>query len=92
MASTFRVLKTFYRTPIFQESRWNPFQQSSSKRFLSDSLKNKFTKFQIEDGIPVYLKGGFADKILFGISSTLCAFGIADGIYFLLSMAFPKKA
>ncbi|KAL3289264.1 hypothetical protein HHI36_003694 [Cryptolaemus montrouzieri] len=39
-------------------------------------LKKLQEHFQIEDGTPVYLKGGIGDKILFGITCILTAGGL----------------
>lgn len=54
-------------------------------------LAAKYKHYQLEDGIPVYLKGGFGDRILFQITLLLCAIGLADGLSTLYSMAFRKK-
>ncbi|KAJ8929505.1 hypothetical protein NQ314_017798 [Rhamnusium bicolor] len=63
----------------------------NSKRFLNDSLKRKYEHFQRDDGVPIYLKGGISDKLLFGTSVVLCVIGLLEGARFLFTMSFPKK-
>jgi hypothetical protein len=51
-----------------------------------------FCVFQKKDGVPVYLKGGPLDKVLFGITVALCVIGTAASIQTLYVMSYPKKA
>ncbi|KAJ8964141.1 hypothetical protein NQ317_002532 [Molorchus minor] len=61
------------------------------RRHLTNDLKKKYEVFQRDDGLPVYLKGGFSDKILVITTAILCVVGVADGLFSMLKMAFPKK-
>jgi hypothetical protein len=48
--------------------------------------------FQKKDGVPVYLKGGPVDKVLFGITLALCVYGTAASLQMLYVLSYPKKA
>jgi len=48
-------------------------------------------KFQIEDGVPVHLKGGTMDRILYYSSMLLIAVGLAQCLEFFYTQSFPKK-
>lgn len=54
-------------------------------------LLRKYEHFQKDNGIPVYIKGGVGDKILFGLTLAGIAVGLTDGLYTLFQMARPKK-
>ncbi|XP_020805960.1 cytochrome c oxidase subunit 7A1, mitochondrial [Drosophila serrata] len=41
--------------------------------------------------LPVFLKGGPADKILFGITAGLCGVGIISFVHLVYTMGFAKK-
>ncbi|CAH1159652.1 unnamed protein product [Phaedon cochleariae] len=62
-----------------------------SKRFLSESMRKKYERFQIDDGVPVYKKNGAPDVILLSITTLLIAIGLADGLYSILQLSFPRK-
>lgn len=64
------------------------------RRFDSDGrpvLGKQYKQFQDDNGIPIHLKGGFFDKVLFSSSVVVIGIGVVNGYYTLLSMAFPKK-
>uniref|UniRef100_A0A8C8Z4R8 Cytochrome c oxidase subunit 7A2, mitochondrial n=1 Tax=Prolemur simus TaxID=1328070 RepID=A0A8C8Z4R8_PROSS len=44
-----------------------------------------------DDGIPVHLKGGVADALLYRITMVLTVGGTAYAIYQLAMASFPKK-
>lgn len=46
---------------------------------------------QAKNGIPVHLKGGTPDKILFGITVLGCGIGFMSIIHMVYSMGFKKK-
>lgn len=48
--------------------------------------------FQKNDGVPIHLKGGPVDKVLYGITLALCAVGTVLSLQTLFVMAYPKKA
>ncbi|XP_061256487.1 cytochrome c oxidase subunit 7A2, mitochondrial-like [Bos javanicus] len=70
-----------------------------TKRTISTAsggqFENKFPKkqklFQEDNGIPVYLKSGIADALLYRATMVLIAGGMAYAIYKLAVASFPKK-
>ncbi|XP_069196148.1 cytochrome c oxidase subunit 7A2, mitochondrial-like [Procambarus clarkii] len=58
---------------------------------VPEALLGKMRHFQQHNNIPVHLKGGPIDKVLFGSTLVLCAVGLAGCFQFFYSMAFPKK-
>ena len=55
-------------------------------------LREQYAKFQVQDGVPVHLKGGPADKILASLTYLACACAVATVSYTLFyKMAFPQK-
>ncbi|XP_002037533.2 cytochrome c oxidase subunit 7A1, mitochondrial [Drosophila sechellia] len=58
---------------------------------LPDGLSNKMKVFQAVNEVPVFLKGGPADKILFGITAGLCGLGIVSFVHLVYTMGFAKK-
>lgn len=58
---------------------------------IPDSLKRKQQHFQMADGVPIYLKGGIMDRILFGATVGLIGFGLISYALTVYPMAYPKK-
>lgn len=56
-----------------------------------ESVKLKQKQYQLDDGIPVFLKGGAPDKILFGTTVALCIFGLGYGSTIIYELAMPPK-
>ena len=54
-------------------------------------FKSKQMKFQEKDGVPIHLKCGGRDKILFFITIIAAFFGFTNTIGFVYNMACPKK-
>ncbi|XP_049784447.1 cytochrome c oxidase subunit 7A, mitochondrial-like [Schistocerca cancellata] len=54
-------------------------------------LKAKQEKFQVNDGLPVFLKGGIVDKVLYHTTVGLCAVGLGMTFKFYYDMAVPRK-
>lgn len=48
-------------------------------------------RFQQDDGVPIHLKCGLRDRLLFYLTVGLAFFGLANTIGFIFSMAMPKK-
>ncbi|XP_037073370.1 cytochrome c oxidase subunit 7A1, mitochondrial-like [Pollicipes pollicipes] len=46
-------------------------------------LRQQYAKFQIQDGVPVHLKGGPADRILASLTYALCAGALVTVCYTL---------
>ncbi|XP_041668093.1 cytochrome c oxidase subunit 7A2, mitochondrial-like [Cheilinus undulatus] len=64
---------------------------SSACRQIENSVKQKQKMFQEDNGIPIHLKGGTKDALLFRATMTLTAFGSGYVVYELFSAAMPKK-
>ncbi|XP_077162660.1 cytochrome c oxidase subunit 7A2, mitochondrial [Paroedura picta] len=47
--------------------------------------------FQEDNGIPVYLKGGLTDLLLYRLTMTITVVGTAYALYELYMAAMPKK-
>mgnify|MGYP005985130569 len=57
---------------------------------LPENLRRNYEKFQREDGVPVYLKGGLGDRILLGITSILLAVGLVESGHTLIKLDVRK--
>lgn len=83
---------------VFQDASVKPVSQTSprysstSTSTLYSALKKKQELFQKKDGVPLYLKGGPVDKVLFGITVALCVLGTALSIQTFYVLSYPKKA
>ncbi|GLV43349.1 Cytochrome c oxidase subunit 7A [Carabus blaptoides fortunei] len=55
------------------------------------SLKAKQAKFQCDDGLPVFLKGGVMDKILYQTTVVLCFVGTGMMAKLFWDLSVPKK-
>ncbi|KAK7791619.1 hypothetical protein R5R35_014690 [Gryllus longicercus] len=56
------------------------------------SIRLKMERFQLADGVPVHLKGGPLDKVLFTITVGLCLVGLGLSANMFYGMSYPKKA
>ncbi|XP_063231278.1 cytochrome c oxidase subunit 7A, mitochondrial [Bacillus rossius redtenbacheri] len=54
-------------------------------------LKKKQEHFQLDSDVPVYLKGGLFDRLLYHATLGLGAVGLALGARFFYQAAYPKK-
>uniref|UniRef100_A0A2K5QBP5 Cytochrome c oxidase subunit 7A2, mitochondrial n=1 Tax=Cebus imitator TaxID=2715852 RepID=A0A2K5QBP5_CEBIM len=64
---------------------------TTSRTHFKNRVAEKQKLFQEEDGIPVYLKGGIVDAILYRATMILTVGGAAYAIYQLAVASFPKK-
>ncbi|XP_023649618.1 cytochrome c oxidase subunit 7A2a [Paramormyrops kingsleyae] len=64
---------------------------SSSARRQVNKVPEKQKMFQEDNGIPIHLKGGSGDALLYRVTMALTVFGTGYVIYELVSAAFPKK-
>nr|XP_012598612.1 cytochrome c oxidase subunit 7A2, mitochondrial isoform X1 [Microcebus murinus] len=64
---------------------------TASRRHFENKVPEKQKLFQEDDGIPVHLKGGVADAILYRLTMVLTVGGTAYAIYQLAVASFPKK-
>ena len=73
--------------------------RQSAKRTISTASCRQFENkvpeeqklFQEDNGIPVLLKGGIADALLYGTTIFLTVGGTAYAMYELAMASFPKK-
>ncbi|XP_056151683.1 cytochrome c oxidase subunit 7A2, mitochondrial-like [Lampris incognitus] len=65
---------------------------SSARRQIDNMVKEKQRLFQEDNGIPVHLKGGSKDALLYRATMALTVFGSGYVVYELLNAAMPKKA
>ncbi|CAL4122161.1 unnamed protein product [Meganyctiphanes norvegica] len=52
----------------------------------------KMRHFQVENKLPIHLKGGPRDMMLFGTTVAICGLGLLGCFKFYYDMSFPKKA
>ncbi|XP_029316735.1 cytochrome c oxidase subunit 7A2a [Cottoperca gobio] len=65
---------------------------SSARRQIDNSVKEKQKLFQEDSGMPIHLKGGTRDALLYRATMTLTVFGFGYVVFELFSAAMPKKA
>ena len=64
---------------------------TSSRRHFENKVPEKQKLFQEDNGIPVHLKGGMADALLYTATMILTVSGTAYAMYELAVASFPKK-
>ncbi|XP_043118291.1 cytochrome c oxidase subunit 7A2, mitochondrial [Puntigrus tetrazona] len=64
---------------------------SSAPRQLENKVPHKQKLFQNDNGLPVHLKGGTPDAVLYVITMALTVFGCGYVVYALVDAALPKK-
>ena len=64
---------------------------TSSRRQIENKVPEKQKLFQEDNGIPVHLKGGMADALLYTATMILTVSGTAYAMYELAVASFPKK-
>ncbi|XP_028251409.1 cytochrome c oxidase subunit 7A2, mitochondrial-like [Parambassis ranga] len=65
---------------------------NSARRQVNNTVKEKQRLFQEDNGMPVHLKGGSKDALLYRATMALTVFGTGYVVYELLSASMPKKA
>ncbi|XP_018569536.1 cytochrome c oxidase subunit 7A, mitochondrial [Anoplophora glabripennis] len=55
------------------------------------TLKNIQKKFQVDDGLPVYIKHGFGDKFLYNVTFALSIVGVGLSLETFYRLVFGKK-
>uniref|UniRef100_A0A1B0FCU9 Uncharacterized protein n=2 Tax=Glossina TaxID=44049 RepID=A0A1B0FCU9_GLOMM len=58
---------------------------------LPENLAKKMQTFQAKNDLPVFLKGGPADKMLYGLTMGLCGVGLLGIVKLLWDLGFKKK-
>ncbi|XP_070698546.1 cytochrome c oxidase subunit 7A2, mitochondrial-like [Pempheris klunzingeri] len=64
---------------------------SSARRQVSNSVKDKQKLFQEDNGMPIHLKGGTKDALLYRTTMTLTVFGVGYVLFELFTASMPKK-
>ncbi|XP_042244904.1 cytochrome c oxidase subunit 7A2, mitochondrial-like [Thunnus maccoyii] len=64
---------------------------SSARRQIENTVKEKQKLFQEDNGMPIHLKGGTKDVLLYRATMSLTVFGAGFVVYELFSAAMPKK-
>ncbi|XP_028252848.1 cytochrome c oxidase subunit 7A2b [Parambassis ranga] len=64
---------------------------SSSARRQVNKVPQKQKLFQEDNGMPVHLKGGTSDALLYRATMAMTVFGTGYALYELLKASFPQK-
>ncbi|XP_030054910.1 cytochrome c oxidase subunit 7A2, mitochondrial [Microcaecilia unicolor] len=64
---------------------------TGSPRLFKNRVPEKQKLFQEDNGLPVYLKGGVGDAILYRVTMGLTVVGTGYALYELFMASMPKK-
>ncbi|XP_041653119.1 cytochrome c oxidase subunit 7A2, mitochondrial [Cheilinus undulatus] len=64
---------------------------SSSARQLTNRVPEAQKLFQADNGLPVHIKGGTVDVVMYRATMTLTAVGTCYSVYWLLVASMPQK-
>ncbi|NWS36645.1 CX7A2 oxidase, partial [Polioptila caerulea] len=64
---------------------------TASRRQAENRVPEKQKLFQEDNGLPVYLKGGAKDSLIYRTTAGLTMFGTMYAVYYLLVSSMPKK-
>ncbi|NXS37281.1 CX7A2 oxidase, partial [Pomatostomus ruficeps] len=64
---------------------------TASRRQFGNRVSEHQKLFQEDNGLPVHLKGGAKDALLYRTTAGLTVFGTAYALYYLLISSMPKK-
>ncbi|CAM9321402.1 unnamed protein product [Lampetra planeri] len=64
---------------------------SSSARQLRNKVPEAQKLFQEDNGLPVHIKGGTVDVVLYRVTMTLTIAGTCYSLYWLLTACMPQK-
>ncbi|NXA71640.1 CX7A2 oxidase, partial [Thryothorus ludovicianus] len=64
---------------------------TASRRQVENKISENQKLFQEDNGLPVYLKGGAKDSLLYRTTAGLTMFGTMYAVYYLLVSSMPKK-
>uniref|UniRef100_A0A3Q0T0B5 Cytochrome c oxidase subunit 7A1, mitochondrial n=1 Tax=Amphilophus citrinellus TaxID=61819 RepID=A0A3Q0T0B5_AMPCI len=64
---------------------------SSSARQLRNKVPEAQKIFQEDNGLPVHIKGGTGDVLLYRATMTLTIVGTCYSLYWLFTASFPQK-
>ncbi|XP_017260194.1 cytochrome c oxidase subunit 7A2, mitochondrial [Kryptolebias marmoratus] len=63
----------------------------SARRQLENKVPEKQKLFQEDNGLPIHLKGGGTDALLYRGTMALTVLGVGYSLYELLKASFPQK-
>ncbi|XP_074541248.1 cytochrome c oxidase subunit 7A2, mitochondrial-like [Halichoeres trimaculatus] len=64
---------------------------SSARRQVDNKVPQKQKLFQEDNGMPIHLKGGTLDALLYRTTMVLTVLGTGYVVYELFNAAFPQK-
>uniref|UniRef100_UPI003AB0F2D3 cytochrome c oxidase subunit 7A2, mitochondrial-like n=1 Tax=Centroberyx gerrardi TaxID=166262 RepID=UPI003AB0F2D3 len=64
---------------------------STARRQVENKVPQKQKAFQEDNGMPVHLKGGTGDALLYRTTMALTILGAGYVVYELVKAAFPQK-
>ncbi|XP_075393101.1 cytochrome c oxidase subunit 7A1, mitochondrial [Tenrec ecaudatus] len=64
---------------------------ATARNRLENRVADKQKLFQADNDLPVHLKGGGTDQILYRLTMALCLGGTCYSLYCLAWAAFPQK-
>ncbi|NWT87173.1 CX7A2 oxidase, partial [Lanius ludovicianus] len=64
---------------------------TASRRQLENKVSENQKLFQEDNGLPVHLKGGAKDSLLYRSTTGLAMCGTIYALYYLLLASMPKK-
>ncbi|XP_054254381.1 cytochrome c oxidase subunit 7A2, mitochondrial [Indicator indicator] len=64
---------------------------TASRRQVENKVPEMQKLFQEDNGIPVYLKGGAMDGVLYRLTAGISLFGTVYVLYKLAEVSMPKK-
>ncbi|XP_060092041.1 cytochrome c oxidase subunit 7A2, mitochondrial [Heteronotia binoei] len=64
---------------------------TASRRQIQNKVPEYQKLFQEDNGLPVYLKGGITDALLYRLTMSLSVFGTGYLLYLLYVASMPKK-
>ncbi|PSN54400.1 hypothetical protein C0J52_21887 [Blattella germanica] len=83
-------LNKFRYATCQQPTKKSKEEETYTKAPYYKDLERKQRHFQIDDGVPVYLKGGGMDKFLYQLTFFLIAFGLLDMVKWIYDMSYGK--
>ncbi|KAM4712767.1 cytochrome c oxidase subunit 7A2b [Anableps anableps] len=64
---------------------------SSARRQVENKVPQKQKLFQEDNGMPIHLKGGSGDALLYRATMALTVLGVGFTLYELAKASFPQK-
>ncbi|XP_048391755.1 cytochrome c oxidase subunit 7A2, mitochondrial [Stegostoma tigrinum] len=64
---------------------------TAARRQVENKVPEKQKLFQADNGMPVHLKGGVMDALLYRLTMSLTVVGTVYVLYELFDIALPKK-